>query len=364
MPNATVENAAVHDAPRAPLAPIDASVTVPASVRAQIERAENYYKQPAEPAPQDGQQPAAAGDPAPQPAAGAPAVTAPVTQQPAAAPAPAAGEDDPNSQTWEHKYKSIHGRFTSQSQQMRTMQDQLSEMGNELMATQRRLAEVQQQEPQVRAQQRVQSLVTDDERRDFGEFIDVAAKAAQDVLNPQVTQLQGQVQQMSSALRAQAQRDMYRDLTQQVPNWRIINRAPNFLRWLGLRDQMSGAIRRALLGDAFEAADAARVIAIFQGFVSDEAASRPAEPAVQVDPAPAPVPARQPALSLEALAAPSGARSVPAAMASTEKPIYSRRDIDTFYSEVRRGHWAGRDAERMAKEHDIVNVAPREGRIR
>lgn len=353
---ATVENIPVHDAPRANLPAVDTSVVIPEAVRRAAERAESFYKKPEEPvapvAP-------AAADPAPQsPAAEAPPpaqpeqVTAPVT--------PPAPQAEPAADDWEHKFKSQQGRVAAQNTTIRQLQDQLADTGNELSRAVQYIEQLQAQQ-NAPAPQR---LITDEDETTYGEdFINVARKAAKETMSPEVEGLKNQVASLSQSLQQTATRNLYAALDLQVPQWRAINRHPTFIRWLGLRDPMSGAIRKVLLDGAFHAADAARVATIFKGFVAEDAASRPAAPAPHVEPAPVtPAPARQPVVSLEALAAPGRARSVPATQATTEKSTYTTRSISKFYDDVRKGVYAGRDADKAAQENDIF-AAQREGRV-
>lgn len=349
-----------RDAPRVPLPPIDPNVNVPEAVRRAAQNAENYYKKPDVPAPPAGQQPAVAGDGA-----------SPIQQVPGQAPAPApapepapqvtgAGNEPPDEQSWEHRYKSMQGRFQSSQAQLRQMQETVSQLGNELgQQTEQvgRLTAVLNRQPPART-------VTEEDRTSFGdEFLDAAARAAQDALSPEVAELKEEVGSLKQTLQRQAEDGVRRSLTMAVPNWRAINTHPLFNQWLGLRDPISGAIRKTLLDGAFRAADAARVIAIFQGFLAADAASRPAVPAPRPDPASqAPAP-RVPVVNMETLAAPGRARSSPAIQGAGEKPVYTRADISYFYSAAGRSSYAGRDADRRAAEADLF-AAQREGRVR
>jgi hypothetical protein len=146
-------------------------------------------------------------------------------------------------------------------------------------------------------------------------------------------------------------------LDAQVPNWRELNSNSEFLSWLNLPDAYSGAIRKELLTAAYNRSDANRVAAFFKGFISDEAATNPASYSQPDHVAP-----RSNKVSLETLAAPGRAKTA-AASAPAEKPIFTRAHITEFYSDVRRGKYAGKEAEKDRIEKDIF-AAQREGRIR
>jgi hypothetical protein len=296
-----------------------------------------------------------------QPAAPA-APAAPAQEQPGQVTAPvtpaAPAQEQPGADDWEHKYKSQEGRVRSQNQTIGQLREQIAEMGSELSRATQFIEQVQ-------AQQNAPAptrLITADEETTYGEdLINVARKAARETLDPEVQGLKQQVNSLQQTLQQTAQRGVHATLTQEVPDWKTINRSQNFSHWLGLRDPLSGVIRKVLLDGAFRAADAARVVAIFKGFVAEDAASRPAAPA-PLTPAPEiPAPAT-PAVSLVALAAPGRARSVPATSATTEKSTYTTRQISKFYDDSRKGLWAGREAEKLAIEQDIY-LAQREGRV-
>lgn len=119
-----------------------------------------------------------------------------------------------------------------------------------------------------------------------------------------------------------------------------------------------------MLDAAYQAADAPRVLAFFTGFVNDEAIA-----AGNVAPAPTPEPPqapRQAAVPLERLAAPGRARPAGGSDAPNvpaDKPTFTRKQISVFYNDVRRGAYAGREAEKAAREREIFS-AQNEGRVR
>jgi hypothetical protein len=105
------------------------------------------------------------------------------------------------------------------------------------------------------------------------------------------------------------------------------------------------------------------VIAFFKGFLAEEQATgQLPDPNV---PQPAPQPPRVPAVPLEMLAAPGRAKpnggDTPAA--SADKPVFTRGQISAFYTAVRQGLYAGREAEKNATEAAIF-AAQNDGRVR
>jgi hypothetical protein len=200
-------------------------------------------------------------------------------------------------------------------------------------------------------------LVTPEEEQDYGEqLLSVVARRAREEMQPEIERLQSLVQQNVQVTAEQARSRMYSALDSSVPAWQQINAQKEFLDWLALPDVFSGARRMELLKAAFERNDATRVIAFFNGFLSDEAAVAP-----QTQPSPAAVEQPQ-KVPLEKFAAPGGAKTA-APPAPVEKPIIATADITKFYSDVAAGHYRGREVEKDRLERMIFE-AQAEGRIR
>lgn len=270
-------------------------------------------------------------------------------------------QPQPTQEDWQHRYLSMEGRFKQSQTTVGSMQQQLADMGSELVRTQQILnarGAVQQEQPRT-----VKKMLTPEDEANFGpELIDFVKRAAQEAVSPELTAIEQQTRQDRDASMRAAKTAMYTQLVADVPDWRVINDNPRFISWLRLPDLYSGRIRQVLLNEAFQAANAPRVVAFFKGFVQDEQATGHIDPASQTQPQnPAP---RDPAIPLVNLAAPgaakpaSGNTQVPA-----EKPIYSHAAISQFYTRVRQGYYAGREADKSREEADIF-AAQREGRIR
>lgn len=354
--------------------PVDPNVAVPASVRRAAERANAVHKEaypdgnppapaaaapasepaPAAPAPEP---PAAAVAPAPEPLAPAPA---PAPEPPAAAPAP-------QPDNWEHRYHAMRGRHDQALGTIGSMQQQMSELGDELMRTQQALALLQSgaQQPALRPGQPPNSshkLVTDKDREVYGEeLLDVVARVARDAVAPEIDQTQQQVRQVGQRVTQTATQNLYADLAREVPDWREVNVNPRFKVWCHQPDVYSGALRGALLNAAFKAANAPRVAAFFKGFLAEEQATGNAP---QPQTATGEIPLRQPAVSMGTLVAPGRAKPAGGDQTpSADKPVYTHTQIAAFYNDVRRGAYAGRDNDKMLREKDIF-AAQLEGRVR
>jgi hypothetical protein len=332
------------------LAAVDTSVQVPESVRraaaaSEAAHAAAYPVEPPSPAVAEippVETPRATPDPDAPP---------PVVQQPAPTPSQAADPD------WEARYNSMKGRFEQSQRTIGSMQEQMSELGSELVRTQAVL-----RSPTVQNTQ--QPHLTDEDRQTFGpELLEVTQRAALDAIEPQLTQVRQENQQLRQRLSAEAQQRVFNTLDAEIPTWRTINGSDRFKTWCRLPDLYSGMLRGKLLNDALRTANAPRVVSFFRGFLAEEIATGQV-PDPQAPP-PAPVPDRAAAVPLANLAAPG--RAKPATGSPTgvpaDKPIITRAQIAAFYDQVRKGVYAGRDADRTTDEA-IIFAAQREGRVR
>ena len=358
----------VVDAKRAPQLPVDPNVNIPESVRRAAAAADAYYQAtpPADPAPEpapteppvEPAPPEPPVEPAPEPPkrrarAAAPATAPePAPVEPSPAVEPAVGEAQ-----WEHRYRSMQGRFNASQGIIAQQQEQMSAMANELVRTQAMLNSAPTLPPTP--------LITDTDRQNYGDdLIDLTQRAARAAIEPELDAVRQDNQRLQRQLLTEAQQRVTQTLDAQVPDWREINRSERFRRWLSLPDIYSGVVRKQMLDAAYSAASAPRVLAFFKGFITDEVATGNIEPPVVAQqPPPAP---RQAATSLEVIAAPGRAR--PASGGNTpapadSKPTFTRADIANFYRPDTIKSYVGREGERAALEQQIF-AAQREGRIR
>jgi hypothetical protein len=357
----------VRDAPRAPLAPIDESVVLPASVLAAQKQAETLhaqaYETPEENSPQPDPEPQE-NSPRPEPVADG-ALTPPPPKPPA--PPVAEPEPDPNEQNisadqWKHRYLSMQGRYHSAQRTIGDLQEQMTQLGDELVRTQQasaRPAGGREIAPVTPAPK----LLTPEDESNYGpELIDFATRAAKQAIAPELEAIKQENQQLKKTVTQSAQNRALATLGEAIPNWRAINHSAEFKTWLRSRDVYSSRVRHELLNEAHAAANAPRMIAFFKGFLAEAQATGQIDPQTPLE-QPQPVP-RQAAIPLERLAAPGKAKpaagnsSVPA-----DKPVITRAQISKFYANVRAGHYVGRDAEKAADEA-IIFAAQADGRVR
>lgn len=329
---------------------------IPEAVRNRVKAVEALYTS-------SGGEQAPPGTPEP-PAARTPP-EAPAPQVPAAAPpppAPAASSvpEDENSQTWKSRFYGLQGRYQGAQKTIGEMQEQMTQLGTELMhAQQQRPAPRKAAPPPV-------PYLTDQDVENYGaELIGVTQRAALQAVAPQLQAVEQQNAELRKQLAIEARRRLDQAVETAVPNYKEIDRNPRWHRWLMGVDVLSGRVRQQLLNEAISSASAPRVISFFNGFLREEAATGQIEPAPSLPPIGQSPLVREPAVPLASLAAPGRARPATGGETSlpSEKPTYTRAQIAQLYRMHQKGAYAGREAEWNRLELDFI-AAGNEGRIR
>lgn len=338
---------------------------LPTALRASVERANALMAEVASPAPAGGQEGAAPAVPAapPQPAAvDPPAVPATQAVAPIAPPAPPAGDD-----TAEQRFRSEQGRRQAAERAAEAARAESANLRLVLAARATAAPAEAPTAPVVSPADRI----TDAERAEWGpDMIAVVTKAARAVfaemvapLQHQIAALQNGVQQVGNVVKEDAGKTFLRDLTTLTNSmWRELNTSDEFLDWLDENDPFAGVPRRALLNDAQNALNATRAANFFNSFLSQREALGTAPAAPGTPGVAAAIAAATPSLTLAELAAPGKAKGG-APLSGADKPIWTSREIAAFYADVRKGVFAGREAEKNRLEADIIAAAG-ENRIR
>ncbi len=326
---------------------VDPAVKVPDHVAAQAAAADAAHK---------------AAYATPEPQASVPSV--PSVASPGPAPPPEQKAPDKTAE-WtaeqaRHAYLSMKGRYEQAAQSIGALQEQMTEMGDELIRTQQ-AAQRSRTQP-VRQGTPPPQLITDKDVETYGhDVLDMVVRAARQAVMPDLQKINNGVRQVHSEVQRTRTETVYDTLDREIPDWQAINVSPRFKTWCGLRDIYSGQLRGKMLNDALQAADAPRAVAFFKGFLQEEVATgalpdTPDQPQYAA--------ARTPAMTLDSLVAPG--RAKPASgnePTPVDKPIFTRNQIAAFYRAVREGHFAGRDQEKNTTEQAIF-LAQREGRVR
>lgn len=262
---------------------------------------------------------------------------------------------------WETRYRVLQGKYNAE---VPVLQRQNRDLGGRLDQMEQLLTNMR-SSPQSE-QPAGASLVSDEEIADYGpEFMDMVGRMSRQVnqdqiskLNQTIAQLQSQLQNVGGKIQKNEQESIYGQLDKNVENWREINRDPQFLEWLASRDPFSGLVRRDMLQEAFNRADAPRVIAFFNGFLREHAAVTEGDRSGPGKKKP------DTGNALDKLVAPGRQRTGSANRtgARDEKRMWTEAEITQFYAEKRKGAFKGSEKLMQQLEDDIF-AAQREGRI-
>jgi hypothetical protein len=283
--------------------------------------------------------------------------TAPTTPAPADSSPPSPGDE----QNWKRQALAWEGRYKATVKTVDEMQEQMVQLGNELLQTQRLLkTRPNQQQPQYDPTPPPAYVTEQDVQNYGGELIDLTRRAALDAVVPHLQTLEAQNAELRQQLAKEARHSLDQIVESAVPNYREIDRDPRWHRWLMGIDLYTGRVRQTLLDEAITAASAPRVISFFRGFLNEEVATGHMEPVGS----PQAAPPREPAIPLSSLAAPGRARPAGGSDNSLppDKPIYTRVNIRDLYSAHRKGAYIGREAEWNRIEADLF-AAQRDGRV-
>lgn len=154
-----------------------------------------------------------------------------------------------------------------------------------------------------------------------------------------------QTQQYSS------QQQVLAKLGEMVPDWEQINQNEKFLDWLGELDPMSGQPRQAYLNDALEKLDPKRLAHVFNTFKQQSGLAQPQKKAANPE--------------VQRQVAPGKSKATPStpSASSADTKIWTAREIEQFYNDVRAGVYAGKEVEARSIEQQI-DLAVAQGRFK
>jgi hypothetical protein len=293
----------------------------------------------------------------------------------------------PQDSGWEHRFNSMKGRFESSEQRARQQAQQISELQRLLaMSAGPPVAPPAPSQFGPSGDTRFgggqpvapPKLISDTERQEYGaEVLDVMGRRTMEIVGPEIAKLSQAVNQLMhenaqlknavggvrNVVTQDATGRFYDTLDKELPDWEVTNHDQEFVQWLENVDPFSGRVRKDLLSEAHRNNEASRVLNIMRGYRQERAAVNPAgnlQPSVGNGNGASRSPSPQ--LELQNLAAPGRAKSGQPPT-PPDQPYYTRNDITKFYSDVTRGMYTGRDADKAALEAQLFQAA-REGRIR
>ena len=176
------------------------------------------------------------------------------------------------------------------------------------------------------------SYLTQQDVQNYGsELLDVSQRAALHAIAPHLQNLEQQNAELQRRLQKEARHRLDSQVEAAIPNYREIDRDPQWHRWLLGYDTLSGEVRQRLLNTAIQSGDAGRVIAFFRGYQREVGGTQASS------------------------AAPGRSRS-------SGRQIYTRDQVKQLYRAHQQGAYAGREQEWARQEHDIIRAGA-EGRI-
>ena len=262
-------------------------------------------------------------------------------------------------QSFEQKYKTLQGMFDSQVTQVHAQNRDLAGRVDQL---QQLLSTMESAPPAAPVETPAPpSFLSDNEKEEYGESIDIMRKVSQEVagsyeqqiktLTEQMQHLQGalvpRVEHLAQQQTQTAEQTFWSELSSAVPSWREINDNQDFQAWLLEIDPLSGMPRQAFLEDAQRNMDARRAAGFFTSWPGAQSPAQNTSPKASTE--------------LERQVAPGKGRSGPSPTSNTAK-TYTKADITKFFDDVRFGKFKGKEETRDAIEQDIF-AAQREGRI-
>ena len=273
-------------------------------------------------------------------------------------------------ENFEHKYKTLQGMYNSEKRLNDSLQGRVDSLEN-ILAGLQAAREVPAPEPSAASAEVIaDSLLTEQEITDYGpDMIDVVKRAAREAVSGELATLREENAQLKAVVgnvgnqqELDVRGRLYANLTTAVPNWKQVNKHPDFLDWLSQVDVYAGVPRNQMLSRAFETNDTERVIQFFKGFLSENAALQPAANAEAPDVTPDIEPAGQPRVTLESLASPGLGHGGGADNISETGRMWKESEIGAFYEDARKGKFKGRQDDYKATENEI-QAALTEGRI-
>lgn len=317
-------------------------MSLPRAIQKQVEDADALVAQ------MNGQPANPDTDPAPDPQPDPqPSEPQPQNISPEPEPKPVVPEE-----TWERKYNILQGKYDAEVPRLHAQMRELNGQLQQLIADN---AVLKSQKPEPAAP--AKTLITEQDKEAFGsDLIDLIDRATEQKIagyRDAEAQLKAEIAELKGKLGNVSERQVVSDkdrflaaLSQQVPDWQVLNTDDGFLAWLAEVDPVYGLPRQTALNNAYEVLDAARTANIFKQY---KALTAPAQ-TTQNKP------------NLQSQVAPTRSRTSPApASASDGKRNFTQGEITQFYEEWRRGFLDNDEAVRMEKE---IHAAIAEGRVR
>ena len=277
-----------------------------------------------------------------------------------AEPAPAPAEP---AESWEQRYRTVHGRLQAETRQRQQMQQQIDNLQG-LIAT------ISQRPPPAPAPAPVAVELPPVEQRqedndEYGpELMAATQRWSYERVHPTLSAFNERLSRLETAqgqsAEVSAKMGVEGALDREMADWREVNADPEFHAWLQQIDWLSGNKRYDMIDHAYRNGDARRTAAFFRAFKQEQTTvtppgsgptGLPAQPAATVPLESLAVPGRGPIASQPLGGGGNGTART-----------WTRAQISAFYDRVRRNLYRGREQEQARIEADIF-AAQAEGRI-
>src|SRR5580765_2130699 len=142
-------------------------------------------------------------------------------------PTPAEPSDEGD---WKLRYERMHGRYNASQKTIGEMQEQMTQLGNELLHLQRMPPQSRQQSSPPPLPEAPSYLTQEDVQNYGNELIDVTQRAALHAVAPHLQEIERQNAELRERLAREARRNLDQQVEIAVPNYREIDRDPRWHR--------------------------------------------------------------------------------------------------------------------------------------
>lgn len=300
-------------------------------------------------------------------------------QEPQEASQPEARQEE-SPEIWEQRYKTLKGKYDAEIPRLKdeldNMRQYVARVTQELMALKARAEgegrrEEKEPEPHELLQPEKVQLLTDDDKELHGEeLIDLAVRAARQVLaeagltrtadavrklTERVSRLEEQVSTVSQQSGQTQMAVVYEELRRRIDGFDELMQSQQFAEWLAQPDPLSGVQRSTLADAAVAQGDIQRAVAIVEAFIR-ETGWRPSQGRQEQQTQQAPSPQVEQYVEPEPVAP-----TVSAEDAASRKKIWTVEEYQRVYDprfEKKVGE------EEAARLRALADQAVKEGRIR
>lgn len=266
-------------------------------------------------------------------------------------------EDDPNSETYKQRWKSLEGMLRSYKQKLDLLEKHNQVLEDQLVAAQKEKSSIA--VPQDASKQDLQNhlqALADEYGEDFTNVLSNAIREeVRKILSEDLAPIKQQVKATAEGNELVRRERFEEGLSAKVPDWReIYFNTPEFEAYLQSNTEpFSGKTFEALFAEANNSWDLDRIAMFFDNFKTATGRAKKSGPS-----------AKDPRASLVSPGKSNSSASTPQVQDSgKDTKIWTMAEVKAFYKDAQMGKYRGKEAEmdRIMNQIDRANV---EGRIR